>query len=364
VVAHPKTPVTLSGDHSPVGSLYLVNRLKESPRETQKPSSKSILRYNMRIIGKEQGERFTIVPNEVLNADWPASIKITWMQLQSLYRINSDIYYHQGLRTCADRLQISYNYFQKSVKRLREFGACVKDDGDYRLLLPSEFECKSSKNKSCKQKQTSKDTEDLSIQKAVDSMPRRKPSGISQEESWKQIKEVWDKNRPEGYLIMKETIDKMAFIGIETQAKRLGITRHSYPQFVEQVLAGLKQDKWWPNQTKLRIGSVFGIGNKTAEKFLKVEAFYREGCKQLKPRFDPRNDQHWLNWYKSKNANFEEIQLITFETQQKFHDYFEDPEKPPRPESTAQIFFIESQEKPVTWTKHGQADFIYLPEFA
>ncbi len=317
----------------------------------------------MRIAGPCTTANYTVVPNEILNGDWPASLKVTWMQLLSLCRKDKEVYIERGKKGCAGILGIPYSNFHRSFTRLIELGGIGIADGIVQIKIPDESYIQVVDVVSSKSNSEPKKKDPDTILEAIDSQPRRKPSGITAKESWQQVKEVWDKKKPEMYLNMKETIDKIAFIGLETQAKRLGISRPDYPKFVEQVLAGLCQDKWWPTGGNFRLGSVFGTHNIPDKKFLAVEQFYRAGADHMKPRFDKKNKQHWLEWYQSYDSLITSVEFISFKNKEEQERYYDDPENPERPEDTAQVFFMDSDPNPIAWTYRGQARFLYIPDF-
>ena len=337
-----------------LGRLFLLTKSRpaETARRTQTPFSR------MRIAGPCTTANYTVVPNEILNGNWPASLKVTWMQLLSLCRKDTEVYIERGKKGCASMLGVPYSNFHRSFTRLIELGGIRITDGIVQVKVPDQINIDADKVYS-KPKKKDPDT----ILEAIDSQPRRAPSGITAKESWQQIKKVGDEKKPEMYLTMKENIDKIAFIGLETQAKRLGISRPNYPQFVEQVLAGLKKDKWWPTGGNFRLGSVFGTGDIPDKKFISVEQFYRIGADHMKPRFDKTNKQHWLQWYQSYDPSIKSVEFMHFKNDQERQTYFDDPDMPERPDDTAQIFFVASEPNPVTWTYRGQARFLYIPDF-
>lgn len=317
----------------------------------------------MRIAGPCTTANYTVVPNEILNGNWPASLKVTWMQLLSLCRKDTEVYIERGKKGCASMLGVPYSNFHRSFTRLIELGGIRIGDGIVQVKIPDEINVKPVDVDGDKINTRPKKKGPDTISEAIDSQPRRKPSGITAKESWQQIKKVWDEKKPEMYLTMKENIDKIAFIGLETQAKRLGISRPDYPKFVEQVLAGLKEDKWWPTGGNFRIGSVFGTLDIPDKKFIAVEQFYRSGAAHMKPRFDKSNKQHWLQWYQSYDPSINSVEFMHFENDEQRQKYFDDSATPERPDNVAQIFFITSEENPVTWTYRGQARFLYIPDF-
>lgn len=320
----------------------------------------------MRIIGPPCESNFTQVPNQVLNCDWPAGAKILWMQLHSLTRGGKSDQLPRRFVGIATELGISKSAFLKSTERLRLLGGIKCTNGQCNLLLPTkqmEQELQevgvSAKNVASVAKNSPE-----TIQESIDSKAKRKPSGVSPEISWQAIKEVWDANKPEIYLQMKEPFDKMAFIALETHAKRLKITRPNYPSFVLQVLKGLAKDKWWPTAGNMKISSVFGIGVLTDDKFERIEGFYRAGEIDMKPKFDYKNDKHWIKWYNFNRVSIDSIEQMTFDDQHSAHEFLTDFSRPDRPANVARIVFIRGVSKPFHWSLQGDLRFHYLPEFA
>jgi len=320
----------------------------------------------VRIIGPPCESNFTQVPNQVLNCDWPAGAKILWMQLHSLTRKGKSDPLPRRFVGIATELGISKSAFLKSTERLRLLGGLNCTNGQCQLLLPIESNDSLIQPTVVNVNDEVISVKDLpeTIQASIDSKAKRKPSGVSPEVSWQAIKEVWDANKPEIYLQMKEPFDKMAFIALETHAKRLHIERPNYPSFVLQVLKGLAKDKWWPTAGNLKISSVFGRGALSDDKFERIEGFYRAGEIDMKPRFDCTNDKHWIKWYNFNRVSIDTVEQMTFDDRDSAQEFLTDFTRPERPANVARIVFIQGTNKPFHWSLQGDLRFHYLPEFA
>lgn len=228
-------------------------------------------------------EKFTVVPNELLYCDLDPTLKLVWIQLASLCRRGESIDFAKKVTGMAETLGVSAQGLRKSVNKMHRLGAIRKEDGNMILVVPTA--------------EALEEGESQSISAEVEEQPKRKPSGLSQNEAWELVKEAWNREKPESFFRLDGKSSLPHFIALETQAKRLGVERPQYGEFVTCVLRGACADEWWSTR-EMKLSSIFGFGNKTTDtKFENVEKLYKLGKKAPDTKFSLNDDTAVLRWY-------------------------------------------------------------------
>ena len=166
---------------------------------------------------------FTIVPNELLRSSLALADRDTWLILASVARDGSFIS-DRGMAAIAEAYDIPYNTFISRVKRLKKAGGLIGNQHGCELVIPGATASPVEQE------------EEATIAEEIEVQAKRKPSGVSQKDSSAQIKEAWNSNKPDSFMLLDGKMHPSLFIAIETQAKRLGIERPAYPEFIAEVL--------------------------------------------------------------------------------------------------------------------------------
>lgn len=246
---------------------------------------------------------FTAVPNDILVCPLSAGEKITWLQLASACRNGKFEHHGRGIAAVASELGLDYSRLSKAVMRLKASGGLIEEDGDMVLVIPGERVVPEPK----KPKQ-------ITMAEEVAELPRAKPTGISEKDSWQVMRQAWDREKPEQWVSMGGH-SSMVFIAISTQAKRLGIERADYPDFVAKVCRGASADDWWSSRN-LKPSNVFGMSAQIEDKkFQNVEKLYKSG-QTAKRKFSTKDDKSWLAWYaeKAPALGYSKVERLHFAT--------------------------------------------------
>ena len=264
----------------------------------------------MKIIHPDtSGGYFTKVPNDLIENEilTPAQ-KITWMQIASVCR-GYDCDIPGGVKGIAQKLKVPYFTFIKSVKRLQAVGGAIVDRNECHLLIPTERVL------------LDEEADEPCVAEKVAKEPPRKPSGVSQKESMKQIEEAWNQHKPDSFMLMDSRMHLSAFIAVETQAKRLKVERPDYPEMIERILAACKTNDWYKGKT-LKIHNLFGWGTDIEDKkFQNIEKLYKDGKSAVK--FSFADDKAVLKWYNEAwpEYSWDKVERLTLPTVDEVYDH-------------------------------------------
>jgi hypothetical protein len=287
---------------------------------------------------------FTTVPNDLLFCPLSPGEKVTWLQLASVCRNGSFKHHKRGIAAVATELDLDYGNFAKAVNRLKRAGGLIEEDGDMILVVPSERSA--SEPKEVKQ---------VTIAQEVAELPKAKPTGISEKESWQAIRQAWDREKPEQWVSMGG-FNTMTFIAICTQAKRLGIQRADYPDFVAKVCRGAKQDDWWSGRA-LKPTNVFGMTAQIEDKkFQNVEKLYKLG-QSYREKF-AWTDKQIYAWYAEAlpDRKFTRIEWLEVSSTEEAWDHNAE-------HKDGDVIFIYTEKgKPICWTLYFLRKLRYTPE--
>lgn len=308
----------------------------------------------MKIIGPNPDQDFTMVPNGILFAPIGPGLKVAWIQLLSLCRNGESPNYARRFKDAAQELGIDYNGLSKSVSRLRSAGAITFNDGNAYLVVPAHADAPQKPSK------PQQKAEQL-IAPAVEAQPKRKPSGISQKDSWDSISEAWNSTKPDCWARLDGRFNLPLYIAIETQAKRLEIPRQDYPAFIEFVCEGAKQEEWWSNRANMKPSSVFGFGKVEDKKFNNVEKLYNIG-KSIGNKFSWDNERSIYRWYNEAytDRQFREIRRISLPSLQDCwdHDWSGD-----NPDDVIFLYINEESGRIEHWTGKTHNRKLYNPPY-
>jgi len=233
---------------------------------------------------------FTRIPNAVLG-----DLKLTphelllWIRLYSLTK--GDQFLANKAAHAAELVGLSVDVFRDRRRSLAEKGYLQGSGREIVLTMPDgSFVCEP------KQPAVLEEPEDF-IAEEIAAQPKRKPSGINQAEATQMIIEAWNAHKPEAYMTCPSKLHPSTFIAIETQAKRLGIERPNYGDFVKRILKGCAQDDWWNEKVGMKASNIFGFGTEIPDqKFENVEKLYKMGSK-IAGKFSWSNDDSIFAWY-------------------------------------------------------------------
>lgn len=200
--------------------------------------------------------------------------------------------------------------WEKHMTTLLELGVLVTDGKDYVVQVDGEIA------EQVNEQVTEQVTEQVEkrIAEEIAEQPRRQLTGLSQKDRWELIKTAWNKNRPEGYLLLDGRVNLPLLIAIETQTKRLGVDRDDYEAFIGAVLRGAKADPWWSSK-EMKASQIFGFGAELDDrKFENVERLYRAGS-ALTPRTEKKqagwdDDQTLIDWYKKTCQAPDDLRIL------------------------------------------------------
>ena len=243
----------------------------------------------MKIIAPTPEGNFTLVPNELLFSDLEPAQKVAWMQLASLTRKGESPVFARKITGVAEELEVCPRALRRMANLLIGLGAAAKEYDDLILTVPTA--------------ESIKEQEDKSVSNEIQEQPKRKPSGVNQNEAWELIKEAWNREKPDPFFRLDGKVQLPQFIAFESQAKRLGIERPGYGKFAAQVLRGASADDWW-SKREMKISGIFGYSASIPDnKFTNVEKLYKLGGKTPDTKFSLRDDTAVLRWFNEKDPN-------------------------------------------------------------
>lgn len=240
---------------------------------------------------------FTRIPNAVLDDQkLTAHELLLWIRLLSL--ASGGEFVAQNATHAAELCGIGVDVFRDRRRNLTKKGYLVSTGKQIILTMPDQ---PAKPEQPTKQEQPvapeTTQKEELNIAEEISLQPKRKPSGISQAEASTAIVEAWNSHKPDGYMECPSKLHPSTFIAIETQAKRLGIERSKYGDFVKRILKGCAQDDWWKERTAIKASNIFGFGAQLEDKkFQNVEKLYKIGSK-VADKFSWSNDDSIFAWY-------------------------------------------------------------------
>jgi len=284
---------------------------------------------------------FTQVPNDLINCPHlSAAEKITWMQLASVCRNGEAHFTLRSLGDVAKALDVPAAKLRTYVGRLVRAGGAVKEQGGYRLTVPTQ------------------EAPEPTIQEEIQEQPNRKHS-MTQKEAWELVKESWNKNKPESWLRLDGSMNLPVMIALETQAKRLEIQREQYGNFVGQVCRGATTDSWWSSQN-MKASSVFGFSKVSDKKFENVEKLYKAGA-AVESKIDYNCDADILARYHEK-GHADRVRVIRLEAEDQFAagdhlNSIPDEEYDP---TAVYLYFAQGKERPVYWSLKSKRSTMYL----
>ena len=275
-------------------------------------------------------KNFTIVPNELLHSSLSNATRATWLMIASVAR---DGYFNdgRGMAYIAELYGIPYATFNSRVQRLKAAGGLKGNQNKCELVIPGPAI-------------EPVEEEEPTIAEEIEEQPKRKPSGVTQKESMAQIKEAWNANKPEAFMLLDGKMHPSLFIAIETQAKRLGIERPAYGEFVSEVLRAAKVDPYW-STADMKPSRLFGWGTDIGDnKFRNVEKLYRSPLK-ARVEVDYLDKTFWLSWY----DGYKELTDVEFKFADSYWDALDRVEEE-TDATTAYVWLREGGKTPHHWT--------------
>lgn len=236
---------------------------------------------------------FTRIPNAVLeDTNLTPHELVLWIRLYSLTK--GEEFSARKAAHAAELCGVNVDVFRDRRRSLTEKGYLQGSGREITLTMPSHEFVYEPKKPVAEPKQ--EELEDC-IAEDVAAQPKRKPSGVTQAQACLAIIEAWNKHKPEGYMTCPPKIHPSTFIAIETQAKRLGVERPKYGDFVKRVLKGCSSDNWWREKPGMKASNIFGFGAEIPDqKFENVEKLYKMGSK-VADKFSWNNDDSIFAWY-------------------------------------------------------------------
>lgn len=299
-----------------------------------------------RILLPTAGQRFVRVPIELLEANLPAACERLWIRLASLNRGPYSLDY-KTYEEVACAVGTTKSSMYANLKILHEAGWVNRKGPDLILEIPHVVE-----------------EENEGFAEQVAAQPKRKPSGVTQPNSMKEIAAAWNKYKPAKWTTISPKMNPGTFIAIETQAKKLGIARPDYPEMIKRICLAASVDEWWKEKT-LKPSNVFGFGaNLEDRKFETVEKLYKEGSseKAEAAAFDSSPDG-MLEWYRKHKAPFTSIfatdvpeDLEDTSPKDWAFDHWDSTEVD---EDVARVYYYKG--KPIAWSNMSRRPFLYLP---
>ena len=298
----------------------------------------------MKIMSRAPSKAYSQIPNELIFSDLAPALFKGWCQLYSLTRGGESIDYSGGLKAAAKDAGLSYNALSKIVGRLKLAGAAKVVDGDLHLIIPTA--------------ESVKEAEELTVVAEVQEAPNRKHD-ITQKEAWDLVKEAWNKEKPDSFISVSSSFPLPWFIALETQAKRLGISREDYGKFVGQVCRGATADEWWRSRD-MKFTSVFGYGSIKDRQFENVEKLYKAGAK-VEVAVDYSCDADILARYHEKGRT-DLVKVIRLEVQDRQEaetnlNAIPDEEYDA---TAAYIYFKPGVDRPIHWSARNRNSTRYL----
>lgn len=293
-------------------------------------------------------KNFTIVPNELLHSSLSNATRATWLMIASVAR---DGYFSdsRGMAYVAELYGIPYSTFISRVQRLKAAGGLTGNQHKCELIIPGA---------AAESIEEPIEEEEPTIAEEIEVQSKRKPSGVTQKESMAQIKEAWNANKPEAFMLLDGKMHPSLFIAIETQAKRLGIERPGYGEFVSEVLRAAQVDPYW-SVADMKPSRLFGWGTDIGDnKFRNVEKLYKSPNKE-KLKVDYLSEDFWLKWY----DGYKGLTKVVFKNADSYFDALDRIEEETDNE-TAYVWVRAGGKHPHHWT--GRKDlttrkFQYLP---
>ena len=279
-------------------------------------------------------KNFTIIPNELLHSSLSNATRSTWLMIASVAR---DGYFNdgRGMAYVAELYGIPYTTFISRVQRLKAAGGLVGNQHKCELIIPGG---------NVEPVEEEIEEEEPTIAEEIEVQPKRKPSGVTQKESMAQIKEAWNANKPEAFMLLDGKMHPSLFIAIETQAKRLGIERPDYGEFVGEVLRAAQVDPYL-SVADMKPSRLFGWGTDIGDnKFRNVEKLYRSPVK-AKVQVDYLDKNFWLSWY----DGYKDLTDVEFKYADSYWDALDRVDEEVDP-NTAYVWTKEGGKTPHHWT--------------
>lgn len=298
----------------------------------------------MHILAPAIKGNFTKVPNELLFSSLTPGQILVWLRLASIVFEGEEETHTTGGKL-AESFGINENTLYWQLKDLEKAGGLVRKNGVLTLAIP----------------EGTPGVDFDSISEEVAAKGRKRHS-VTQKEANKIVAKVWNENKPAGWPEIGKTVHPTAFLAFEKQAKRLGVERQDYADMVNRVCAGLRKHEWWSKQSGLKIHSVFGWGVDLKDKdFLKVKSLYDLGVGGVKEAFDWTNDQHLLDWYASKEVEFDSVLRIVKDTKEDLLAWYDDESNHVDDPRICVVGSVAGAELPEIWPKMSQYKFLYFP---
>jgi hypothetical protein len=279
---------------------------------------------------------FSKIPNEILfaNALTPQE-RLTWCQLESICFGCNYKFFRRGFVEIASILSVPYTSLLRSIRGLKTKGYLEEFEDGHRLLVPwvydniqkVEKETPAAPEPPEKVKEEPPDTlepvkkapqpEDFTIRNAVEEKPNQKPTGIEPKDSWKDLCEAWNKNKPDNWMLADGKYNPAVFMTLSEHCKRLDIPRSELPDFVGKVAKGCSVDEWWKDKSGICIPQVFGyyVAKLTDSKYQMVEKLYRLGVDEIS-KFSWNDDESILHYFRRAcpDQTFKTVQRLSLET--------------------------------------------------
>lgn len=291
------------------------------------------------------GGNFTQVPNELIRCKYlTAGQKETWLMVASVcWHGQSSEATIGSMSDVAKTNGVAYTKFWMALKRLRSAGGIEEVQGGWKLLIPDGT--------------VVEEEEQLTIAEEIQEQPKRKHT-MTQKEVWEQVKEEWNKNKPESFFRLDGAVALPWFIALETQAKRLGIDRPDYGKFVGQVCRGAAADDWW-SKRDMKFTSIFGYGALKDRQFENVEKLYKAGAK-IETKTDYNCDADILARYHEKGI--EKTRVIRLEAEDHFQaaEHLGSIPESEYDDSAVYLYFAPGKERPIYWSLKSRRSTMYL----
>jgi hypothetical protein len=280
--------------------------------------------------------QFSKIPNEILFAnELTPQERLTWCQLESICFGRDYKLFRRGFVEIASIFSVPYTSLLRSIRGLKAKGYLEESEDGHRLLFPWAYDEIQKVEKETpvapepleKVKEEPPDIlepvkkapqpDDFTIRNAVEEKPNQKPTGIDPKDSWKDLCEAWNKNKPDNWMLADGKYNAAVFMTLSEHCKRLGIPRSELPDFVGQVAKGCSVDEWWKDKSGICIPQVFGyyVAKLTDSKYQMVEKLYRLGVNKIS-KFSWNDDQSILHYFRKAcpDQTFKTVQKISLKT--------------------------------------------------
>lgn len=167
----------------------------------------------------------------------------------------------------AEKIDCSLNQLQKYLPLWRQSGLVRKNRHQLELYPFSDGQPLPEQDQPVKE---------TIIAETLSELPRRKATGLTQQDRWQLFVQAWNKHKPKNYLEIRK-FDLPQLIAVDEHTKHLNLDRDDYDSFVGAVLRGAGASDFWKSK-EMGPKAVFGwSANLADQKFKNVKELYQAG---------------------------------------------------------------------------------------